>query len=153
MVPDMLDTNFEDCIFGVETILPDKILTKLTAQLSIQTTRDLATEVPEWDFADEYGAEILYALKKVDDRWKERVERDKIEKKIKREREVADRRALQVEKKKSDAAQRRIAKHSQWTILTAKDMASSDVNSRSIKCEPLSQPSTSSSQLVFCYYM
>ena len=95
----------------------------------------------------------MCALKKVDDRWKERVERDKIEKKIKREREVADRRALQAEKKKSDAAQRRIAKHSQWTILTTKDMASSDVNSRSIKCEPLSQPSTSSSQLVFRYYM
>lgn len=63
--------NYSDCAWGPNVLLPDSIITKLATRSHISTIEDIKREIPEWDFADDYGSVILDIIHKTDDLWKE----------------------------------------------------------------------------------
>lgn len=62
---------YSDCAWGPSTLIPDAIVTKLATRSHILTVEDIKNEIPDWDFADDYGSTILKLIQKTDDCWKE----------------------------------------------------------------------------------
>lgn len=62
---------YSDCAWGPSTLIPDAIVTKLATHSHIPTVEDIKNEIPNWDFADNYGSTILKLIQKTDNFWKE----------------------------------------------------------------------------------
>lgn len=59
--------DFKHCAFGPAAILDDTQLTVLASRAHINNIEDIKAEIPRWIWADEYGEEVLAALRQVDD--------------------------------------------------------------------------------------
>lgn len=58
--------NFRQCIFGEETVLPSKVLTRLASRTTLKTPEDVVKACPDWIFAEQYAAHILKMHEEVD---------------------------------------------------------------------------------------
>lgn len=47
--------------------MPDDVLKKLALYARIKTIEDIKHSVPDWDFIDKYGDNVLTLLKLIDD--------------------------------------------------------------------------------------
>ena len=85
--------NHRDEVWGPEVLLSDKVLTKLAATASLQTTEDIRDEVEGWWLWEVYAQEVLDGLKAIDARFeavKAAKEADRLEQqRIERERRAA----------------------------------------------------------------
>lgn len=61
--------NHGDEVWGPEILLSDKVVTKLAATASLQTTEDIRDEVEGWWFWERYAQEVLDGLKAIDTRF------------------------------------------------------------------------------------
>jgi ribosomal protein L27 len=89
--------DYRHCIWGPEILLPDTVLTKLASRARIKSVSDIKKEVPEWLWADEYGATILRLLEPIDSAWHDENERKKEENKAKRAKASADKKVKREE--------------------------------------------------------
>lgn len=63
------ERDFGACVWGPDVLMPDKVLRKLALHTRIRTLEDIKTEIPDWDFCEEYGADVLDALQVEDRTW------------------------------------------------------------------------------------
>ena len=106
--------KYSYCAWGPKVLLPDAIIKKLTRRAHLSTIEDIKREVPEWDFVNDHGGEVLAAIQKVDNVWQEEHEKEKAAKREKRKRDSLDKKEKRDEerrhKKATETAQRRIEK-------------------------------------------
>lgn len=69
--------NYRRCAWGIECLLPDKALTKLTRSTWIVTREQLRLEMPDWDFGDRHGGEALEVVARAEGEWQENNKREK----------------------------------------------------------------------------
>ena len=50
---------FKHCIFGPQTLMSDKMLTKLATSADIKAVDIIKAQIPDWIWADEYGKIIV----------------------------------------------------------------------------------------------
>ena len=67
-------STFKNCIFGPQTLMSDKTLTKLATSADIKTVDSIKTQIPDWIWADEYGEDVLNLLKPIDSAWKAEID-------------------------------------------------------------------------------
>jgi hypothetical protein len=91
------DSEFKYCIWGLKVLMPDTVLTKLATRARLKTLSDIKNEIPEWQWADEYGEEVLTLLAPIDVAWHEENEQMKAENKAKRARVSAENKAKRYE--------------------------------------------------------
>jgi hypothetical protein len=77
--------------------MPDPLLTKLATCAHLKTLSDIKNEIPEWQWADEYGEEVLTLLAPIDVAWHEENKQMKAENKAKRARVSAENKAKRYE--------------------------------------------------------
>ncbi len=77
-------TQYQNCAFGPEAILPNKIMTAFASQAAIETLDDINRAVPDWDFIEEYGEEVLKTVRRVDKLFNEQKDGDKAERNTKK---------------------------------------------------------------------
>jgi hypothetical protein len=68
--------EFSDCSWGPKALMPDTIVTKLATRVDITTVENLKDQIPEWDFRERYGTDVLTIIQQADTRWKEAHERE-----------------------------------------------------------------------------
>jgi len=64
------------CAWGPNALLPEEVITKLASSLSLSSLEDVKREVPDWDFAEDYGAVVIDAINKADELWKQNHEQE-----------------------------------------------------------------------------
>ncbi|EKM48042.1 uncharacterized protein PHACADRAFT_189271, partial [Phanerochaete carnosa HHB-10118-sp] len=62
--------EYEDCIWGPDVLLPDKILKTLARLGHLLTVDDITKEIPSWSFADNHGQEVLDLLLPFDEEYR-----------------------------------------------------------------------------------
>ena len=70
------EQHLSDCTWGPKVLLSDPVITKLATRAHITTIESLKSEIPEWDFAGEYGIEVLTTIQDADTHWKEMHQRE-----------------------------------------------------------------------------
>jgi hypothetical protein len=68
--------NYAGGGWGVAALLPDNIITKLATRTHITTIESLKLEIPEWDFTERHGAEVLAVIAVADREWEERTRKE-----------------------------------------------------------------------------
>jgi hypothetical protein len=66
--------DFKHSILYPKVVFPDKILKKIASQARLKTLSDIKKEIPDWDWADEYGQPMLDLLASIDNSWTEESE-------------------------------------------------------------------------------
>jgi hypothetical protein len=70
------EQNYGSCAFGPRVLMSDAVITKLATRSHLQTVEDVQREIPEWDFAEELGANALAIIKEADNVWIQEHERE-----------------------------------------------------------------------------
>ena len=52
------------------------MITKLASSLSLSSLEDVKREVPDWDFAEDYGAVVIDVINRADELWKQNHEQE-----------------------------------------------------------------------------
>src|ERR1700722_8277484 len=68
--------EYGDCSWGPKVLMPDTIVTRLATRADITTVESLKVEIPEWDFGERYGTDVLTIIQQADTLWKEAHERE-----------------------------------------------------------------------------
>ncbi len=58
------------CSWGPNVLLPEAVIAKLSSTNSVSSLEDMKREVPDWDFAEEYGSAVIDVIKVANDDWK-----------------------------------------------------------------------------------
>ncbi|PSS06546.1 hypothetical protein PHLCEN_2v3676 [Hermanssonia centrifuga] len=120
--------TYRDCFWGKESLLPDKVLQMFAKAAHIHTLDDIKREIPDWEWADDHGEEILERLETIDNQWHAERDQSAVVKKTKRRetskqnkatREEVRREAKHQEVLKKKALQSRIASSSCLPLLSA----------------------------------
>ncbi|THG96112.1 hypothetical protein EW026_g5664 [Hermanssonia centrifuga] len=61
--------TYSKCIWGVESLLPDKILKQLAKAAHIRTMDDIKREIPDWIWVDDHGEDVIARLRPIDEQW------------------------------------------------------------------------------------
>jgi hypothetical protein len=106
--------KYSKCAWGPKVLLPDAVIKKLARRTHLSTVEDIKREIPEWDFVDGHGGDVLAAIQKVDNVWQDEHEQEKATKREKRKRASIDKKEKrdeeQRQKRAKESAQRRIEK-------------------------------------------
>ncbi len=87
-------TTYRRCIWGMEVLLPDKVLDILAKAAHIKTVDNIRRDLPEWEWVNDYGAEVLDRLRPIDNQWKAESTHAAEENKAKRRRTSEENKAL-----------------------------------------------------------
>jgi hypothetical protein len=110
-----------DSAWGPNTLLSDKLLSKLAEDSSVKTTQDLRLhpQLSAWTWIDEYGVEALEQLEPVDVHYNLERERQQRQKEIEKKRKAEERREKkreereEIKKKNEEAKARRRAEETE----------------------------------------
>lgn len=84
--------NYGDCSWGPQVLMSDIVVMKLATRTHLQTVEAIKLEIPEWDFAEEHGAEALAIIERVDGTWKQEHDRQLQQNKAKRKQASSEKR-------------------------------------------------------------
>ncbi len=94
-------TTYRRCIWGMEVLLPDKILEILAKAAHIKCVDDIRRDIPEWEWVDDYGVEVLDRLRPIDNQWKAESTQAAEANKAKRRRTSEENKAMRDEARRS----------------------------------------------------
>ncbi len=93
---------YSNCAWAPNVLLPDQILTKIASRTCISTVSDMEELIPEWDFIDEHGEEVLEEVQSADSACAELKKQLGEEKAVKKARETAEKKTIRDEKRREE---------------------------------------------------
>ncbi|KAI0302709.1 P-loop containing nucleoside triphosphate hydrolase protein [Russula brevipes] len=66
--------DYKHSVLFPKVVFPDKVIKKIASQARLKTLSDIKKEIPDWDWADDYGQSMLDLLASIDNSWTEESE-------------------------------------------------------------------------------